>query len=407
MTVLLSRRKALQAGIGLAAGLAASRSTAWADEPIKVGLVEDLSGEFQVEGVSKAHCTQLAVDEINASGGLLGRQLQLIVYDSQSDNKLYAQYAQQLALRDRVAVVHGALLSASKEVIRPILGRAKTLYFYNTEYEGGVCDKNCFCPGPVAPQELNILLNYAFQKSGKRIYIVGADYNYGRLSAAASVSVSRALGGEVIGQDFYPLDATDFSATISRIQQEKPDAIHSILIGTQKAFYGQWKAAGMAGNIPILGQAFGNAGELTSLPHDVTNGIVVAKNYFDNIDTPANAAFRKALFAKFAPNEYISPNGLVSYEGLHLWALAVKRAGTIERDAVIAALESGVTFDGPSGAVRIDGKTHHTYRNIYLAVAKDGKYEIEQTSEAVAPVVNDDRCNLVENPSTNTVFVAQ
>jgi urea transport system substrate-binding protein len=401
-----SRRDLMKigAGLGMSAGLSAWPKTLWAADPIKVGVLEDLSGAFQGEGVSKAHCAQLAVDEINAAGGLLGRPVEMVGYDAQSDNGLYAQYAQQLALKDQVAVVHACLLSSSREVVRPILHRAKVLYFYDTEYEGGVCDKNCFCPGPTPAQTLGTMLSYAIKNYGKRIYIVGADYNYGRLSADAAVGIAKELGGEVIAQEFFPMDASDFSATISRIQAAKPDAIHSILIGSQQSFYSQWKAAGMKGKVGILGQAFGNSGELLTLPHDVTDDIVVVKSYFDDLDTPANKTFREALLAKYPKEVYISTNGIVSYAGMHIWASAVRKAGSVERNAVIAALETGIAVDTPAGPVTIDGKTHHASMNMYLALTKGGKYNIVETHEAVAPVLNDARCDLIANPETNKQF---
>jgi urea ABC transporter substrate-binding protein len=400
----ISRRNLIVAGAGLgaAAGLGVWPQAALATDPIKVGVLEDLSGQFQGQGVSKAHCAQLAVDEINAAGGLLGRPVEVVGYDAQSDNQLYAQYAQQLALKDKVAVVHACLLSSSREVVRPILHRANLLYFYDAEYEGGVCDKNCFCPGPTPAQTLGTMLSYAIKNYGKRIFMIGADYNYGRLSGDASVGIAKKLGGEIIAQDFYPLDASDYSASINRIQTEKPDVIHSILIGSGQSFYTQYKAAG--GKIPILGQAFGNSGELLTLPHDVSDGVVVVKNYFDDLDTPVNRAFRAALMAKFPKDVYISTNGIVNYTGVHLWGAAVKKANSIERDAVIAALETGISVDSPSGPVTIDPKTHHASQNMYLAVAKDGRFEVKETHQNVAPVLNDARCDLIANPDTNQQF---
>jgi branched-chain amino acid transport system substrate-binding protein len=400
----ISRRDLLLAGasLGATAGLGTFPKRALAADPIRIGVLEDLSGAYQGEGVSKAHCAQLAVDEINAAGGLLGRPVEVVGYDAQSDNQLYAQYAQQLALKDKVAVVHACLLSSSREVVRPILHRAKVLYFYDTEYEGGVCDKNCFLPGPTPAQTLGTMLSYGIKNFGKRIYAIGADYNYGRLSVDAAVGIAKELGGEIIAQDFYPLNASDFSASINRIQAEKPDAIHSVLIGAGQSFYTQFKAAG--GKVPILGQAFGNSGELLTLPHDVSNGIVVVKNYFDEIDTPANKAFRAALLGKYPKEVYISTNGIVSYSGVHLWAAAVTKANSIDRDAVIAALETGIQVDSPSGPVKIDPKTHHAYQDMYLALTKDGKYDIVETHKNVAPVLNDPRCDLIANPDTNTQF---
>src|SRR5678815_6111168 len=142
----------------------------------------------------KLQCIQLAVEEINAAGGLLGRKVEIVSYDAQSNDQLYAQFAQQLALRDRVSVVHAALQSSSREVIRPILRRANALYFYNTPYEGGVCDRNAFCTGTTPGQLLANLLPFMIKKFGKRIYVLAADYNFGQLSEKWTRKIAKENG---------------------------------------------------------------------------------------------------------------------------------------------------------------------------------------------------------------------
>src|SRR6202012_899049 len=175
----VNRRSFLQ---GTAASAAAGMfaSTAWADDPIGVASLHDLSGGLDIYGKPMVDTLTLAVEECNAAGGLLGRQVKLISYDTQSSMQLYTQFAQQAALKDKVAVVHGGITSASREVIRPVLDRFKTLYFYNPQYEGGVCDRDQFDTGVTPAQTVEKLVPYSMKKWGKKVYVVAADYNYGQ-----------------------------------------------------------------------------------------------------------------------------------------------------------------------------------------------------------------------------------
>src|SRR5258705_10087361 len=145
---------------------------------IKVAGIHDLSGGLDIYGRPMVDCLTFAVEEINAAGGLLGKQLKLISYDAQSNIQLYTQFATQAATKGPVAGVHAGITSASREAIRPVLKRFNTLYFYNTQYEGGVCDRNCFCTGSTPAQNVDKLVPYRLQKFGQKIYTVATDYNY-------------------------------------------------------------------------------------------------------------------------------------------------------------------------------------------------------------------------------------
>ncbi len=204
----LSRRDALKTAL-LAAGstLAAPaimRHAALGADPIKVVGIHDASGGLDIYGQPMIACLDFAVDELNAAGGLLGRPIQLINYDPQSNIQLYTQFATQAATKDKAAVVHGGITSASREAIRPILRRFNTLYFYNTQYEGGVCDRNIFCTGSTPAQNVNKLVPYVQKHWGKNVYIVAADYNYGQITRKWIPTYVREGGGQVLAADFFP-----------------------------------------------------------------------------------------------------------------------------------------------------------------------------------------------------------
>jgi branched-chain amino acid transport system substrate-binding protein len=373
-------------------------------DPIKVGSLLDLGGPIGVSGEPMYAATELAVAEINAAGGLLGRPLQLINYDTQSSMQLYSQYAQQLCLRDKVAVVHGGITSASREAVRPVFDRFHTLYFYNTQYEGGVCDRNIFCTGTTPGQTVDKLVPYALKNWGKKVYIVAADYNYGQITAKWMTKFTKEGGGSVVATDFFPLDVSDFSAAISKIQQLKPDMVFSALVGSNHlGFYRQWAASGMKNKIPVGSTVFGLANELATMTPQETDGIVTAYGFYPDLPTEKAKAFTSALRDKY--HTYACELASASYEGVFLWASAVKKAKSIDRMKVIQALETGITIEGPSGKVTMDPATHHTTRNAYLAKAENRTWDILQTFPDQTPSDTAAVCNLLKNPNTNKQFV--
>ena len=410
MTLRLNRRQFLSAtaaGTAAAAGLLPSLAPAQSADKIRIGTICDLSSYLQPFGTQKKRCLDLAVDEINHSGGLLGKQVELIAYDSQSNDQLYAQFATQLALRDKVVAVHAGLQSSSREVIRPILHRSNTLYFYNTPYEGGVCDRNCFCTGNTPGQLLAHLLPYMIKKYGKTIYVLAADYNFGQLSEKWTRKIAADNGASVVASEFFPLDVAQFGATISKIQAAKPAFLVNTFVGPAHAsFYGQWAAAGMKKEIPIASQTFGEGGEILMMPPPVAEGITVCYDYLDEVDTPANQTFLQQFRTKFGNDYgYIGNLGVNEYQGVLLWAEAVKKAGTTDRDPVIKALESGISIAGPAGKVSIDPTTHHCIFDMYLAESGENKkFKILEKYDQVRPTNPNNACDLIKHPDANTQF---
>lgn len=404
----ITRRSALQAGALSAVGLAAPFAirNGLAEPPIKLGSLLDNSGPIGISGARMIQTTEYAVGVLNAAGGLLGRQIQLIQYDTQSSMQLYSQYAQQLVLKDRVDVIQGGITSASREAIRPTLDRFKTLYFYNTQYEGGVCDRNVFCTGTTPAQTVDHVVAYAMKTWGKKAYIVAADYNYGQITAKWMTKFVRDGGGSVTRTDFFPLEVTDFSSAISRIQQASPDFVLSALVGANhNGFYRQWAASGMKPKIPMASTVFGLSDELNSMEPATTNGIVTSYGWYNDVGTPTSDAFVKGMQAKYGAGVTdLSELDSATYEGIMIWAEGVKKAGSVTQQKVIAALESGITIQGPSGKVTMDPKTHHTIRNAYLAQPKDRKWDIMATFPDQYPADTGGACDLLKNPRTDKQF---
>ncbi len=401
----INRRKFLQASgaAALAAGGLVPMTAEAADE-ILVGGLHDLSGFIDFAGIPMNMIMKMAIEEINEGGGLLGKQVKPVVYDPQSNMSLYSQYATQLALKDKASVVMGGITSASRETIRPIFHRYRTLYFYNTLYEGGVCDRNEITLGTTPAQTVEQLVPYVMNLWGKKVYTIAADYNYGQITAAWVKRYVEQNGGEVVSTDFFPLDVTNFGPTISKIQSAKPDIVMSVLVGTgHLGFYNQWAAAGMKNEIPIASTTFGAAGaEIEIIPPEVANGIISCYGYYPSVDTPANKEWVAKVKKRYPDNTpLLTELSAFTWEGMMVWADAVRTAGTLDRMALIEVMESGKVYDMPWGKMQIDPKTHHAIRDVFIADLQDKEFIIKETYSQVQPVDTQSVCDLEANPRSN------
>jgi urea transport system substrate-binding protein len=405
----INRRELLRSSAAAAAlaGSGAFATGAHAEDMVNVAGIHDLSGGLDIYGKPMVDALTLAVEEANAAGGLLGKKLNLINYDPQSNMQLYTQFAQQAALKDKVAVVHGGITSASREVIRPVLDRFKTLYFYNTQYEGGVCDRNQFDTGVTPAQTVEKLVPHAMKKWGKKVYVVAADYNYGQITSQWVKKYVLENGGEVSSIDFFPLDVTNFGSTISKIQAAKPDFVWSALVGgAHISFYRQWAAAGMRASIPMASTTFAVGNEHIVLTPDECNGMLICYNYFQDLKNPTNQAFVERFHKRFGadyPN--ITELAMGTYQGFWLWAEAVKKTNSLDRMKVIEALETGIKIDAPSGTVTIDAPTHHCVLDVHIAEVKDKKLNVLEDFAQQKPSDTAAVCNLIKNRNDNQQYV--
>ncbi|WP_254428586.1 transporter substrate-binding protein [Ruegeria atlantica] len=401
----MTRRTLLgQAAATGAIGSLPTMSMAATSDKIRVGGLHDLSGFLDFLGVPMNKMLLLAIEEVNAAGGLLGKELEPVIYDPQTNMSLYSQFATQLSLKDRAAVAIGGITSASRETIRPILHRYNVPYFYNTLYEGGVCDRNTVALGTTPAQTVEKLVPYTMKLWGKKVYTLAADYNYGHITAAWVKRFVEENGGEVVETDYFPLDVTNFGPTISKIQSAKPDMIMSVLVGSgHLGFYNQWAAAGMKNEIPIASTTFGGGGaEIEIIKPEVANGIVSSYGYYPSIDTPANRALVEKVKARYPTDTpLLTELSVLTYESLLIWASAVREAGSLDQAKILEVLEAGQTYDLPSGQVTIDPLTHHAVRDVYIADLQDKSFIIKEKYSQVQPSDTQLVCNLQEDPTAN------
>lgn len=376
--------KALRLGVAFAA---LTVSAGFAQDAIKIGVLEDQSGDFAAATLVKVHAITLAAEEINAAGGIGGRPIELVEYDTQSDNTRYQEFMRRVLQSDKVDVVFAGFSSASREAYRPIVNQFDGLAFYNNQYEGGVCDANMIVTGAVPEQQFSTLIPWMMEKYGKNVYTLAADYNFGQISAEWVRNIVEANGGTMVGEEFIPLGVSQFGQSIQNIQAAKPGFVVTLLVGAAQASYYE-QAAAASVNLPMASSVnVGQGYEHKRFTPPSLKDMYVTTNFIEEVDTPAAKAFVEKFRARFPDEPYINQEAANSYIAMYLYKQMVERAGTTDHAALRAELAKGdVCFDGPSGKVCLDPKSQHMSHTIYLAkVEADHSITFPTTWENIAP----------------------
>lgn len=367
---LLKRGSALGAAGALPALLAACGGSGGSGDDsgeIKVGVIDDRTGDFALANIPRIHAYQLAVSEINAKGGVNGRKLRMVFYDGQSNVERYQELAQRLILKDAVDVLMAGYTSAEREAARAVAVTNKKIFWHNNQGEGGIASKYSFFTGPVPEQQILPGVEYMVEKFGPRVYIIAADYGFGQVSTQWGEVAAGLYGAEVIGKEFIPLGNSRFAATIGRVQSAKPDWMLHFLVGdAQTQFYPQASSSGL--RLPTLSTVqLQQSYEHKRFAPPALDGMLVPTDYQEELTLPENEAFVRRFRAEYPNEVYINENARSAYVAVHLMAQAWEKAGTTDTDETIAALESGLSFDAPSGTVTLDPAVHHCAMPIYLA----------------------------------------
>lgn len=372
-------------GTNLVGGSSSSSDT------ITLGVLEDRSGNFALVGDPKHKASMLAIDEINADGGIDGKQIETFDPDPQSDNQRYQELARRAINERNVDALWAGYSSATREAIRPIIDREDQLYFYTTQYEGGVCDKNVFAVGPTARQQLGIVLPYLVEEYGTRIYTVAADYNFGQLSADWVKVLADENGAEVVNEEFIPLSNSQFGSTINRIQEADPDFVMSMLVGANHtSFYEQKASAGL--DVPIgTSTAMAQGYEHLRLDAPALANVYAGVNYMEEVPTERNTSdggFVDRYYEMFPDAPYLNEEAENNYFSIYMYKRAVEQAGTTDQAEVKEALESGITYPAPEAPtgeeIALDGATHHVDHHMWVMRA-DEEHNVEAVTDEVIP----------------------
>jgi urea ABC transporter substrate-binding protein len=358
-------------------------------DTIKLGVLEDQSGNFALVGSPKHKASLLAIEEINEQGGIDGQEIEYFDPDPQSNNDRYLELTRKMINQREVDALWAGYSSATRETIRPTIDQNDQLYFYTTQYEGGVCDKNVFAVGPTARQQLGSVLPYLVEEYGSEIYTIAADYNFGQLSADWVKVLANENDAEVIGEEFIPLSESQFSSTINRIQDADPDFVMSMLVGANHtSFYEQKASSGL--DVPIgTSTAMAQGYEHLRLDPPAMANIYAGVNYMEEIPTERNTSdggFVDRYYEKFPDAPYLNEEAENNYFSIYMYKQAVEQAGTTDQAEVKEALESGISYPAPEAPegeeISLDPETHHVDHHMWVMRA-DENHELEAVENRV------------------------
>ena len=377
----MSRTSLMMAGV-LAAGLFAGPALA-ADDTITIGIPVGLSGANSVVAPSVVQSAELAVEEINAKGGILGKKVVLEVADDASGAAGAQKAFDSLIFQKKVDALISMETSAARNAGLPIVNRGKVPYIYTSFYEGRSCSPYMYVNAWVPDQQVAPIVDFFNKKGAKTYFLIGSDYAFGRGMLAFTKEYIEKTGGKVVGDEYAPMDATDWTAILSKVKAANPDAIVTSTAGgaPNVTLTKQLRAAGIKS---LYGNLAVDEGTAKSMGPDA-EGIYIAGSYFTNIDTPANKAFLAAMEKKFGA-DLKTPNDLSvpQYEAVYAYKAAVEKAGTTEAAKVIPALAE-VAVEGPRGTIVMNDQRHAPL-TMYLGQVKgDGSVEMISTFKDVDP----------------------
>jgi ABC-type branched-subunit amino acid transport system substrate-binding protein len=355
------------------------------DGPIVIGVIADLTGPFAVYGTNVSRNVQLAAEEINAAGGVDGRQLEVIVEDIQTDVAATVDKSRKLVQSDGVDVVIGPIGSdANDAALQTVVTEGETILMYPQVYEGGKCDPLFFHTGATPAQQVPGLIERLQAEYGPKALLFGADYVWPRRSFEVAKPVIEAGGGEVVGEVYLPLVADDYSELISAVRESQPDYIFSLYPAVYGAAVKALDDAGLLDDDLGMGTIFLGEESLPTLG-DLGTGTYTTLPFFTDAQGDGVDDFVARYRAAYGDDAV--PGGgetLGAYAAVHLYAQAVAAAGTTESTAVAAAL-AGQSFEGPTGTVTMTD-SHHLQQPIQTArVNEDGVYEFVEVFDAVEP----------------------
>ncbi len=352
-------------------------------DTIKVGILHSLSGTMAISEVSVKDAELLAINQINANGGVLGKKLVPVIEDGASDWPTFAEKAGKLLEEDHVAVIFGCWTSASRKAVLPVVEKDDGLLFYPVQYEGLESSPNIFYTGAEPTQQIIPAVDYLLKNGYKKIYLLGSDYVFPRTANTIIKAQLAAEGGTLAGEEYVPLGSTEFSTIISKIRDAKPDAIFNTLNGDSNvAFFKQFKDAGFTPDqLPVMSVSIAEE-EIRGIGPENIAGNLVAWNYFQTVDTPENKAFVAAYKAAYGQDRVTDDPIEAGYFGVYLWKELVEAAGTTNVDAIRKiAKTADIEYQAPEGLVKVDGANHHTWKTVRIGkIRSDGMIDTVYSS---------------------------
>jgi len=349
----------------------AASSGAGGGDTIKVGVLFSLSGDLSIAETSMKNATMLAIDEINARGGIGGRKIEPVVEDYASDFSVVVQKARKLVNDDRVAATIGCYASASRKAVLPVYEQGNAVLLYPTFYENLECSTNVIYTSLVANQHLTDTTNWMVRNAGKKIYMVGSDYVGPQTYNAIVKKLAEQQGATVIANRFFPLTQTEFGSALSDIRAANPDLIWNTIVGAGiPAFLKQYQAAGFTPEKTPIFSGICTEQELAAVGGAAAKGHYFPASYFETIRTPDNTSFVQRYQARYGSAQPTNMPMQASYTSAYLLAAAIEKAGEATPAAILQAFP-GVSAHAPGEGTVTVKDNHHTTHTVSLGRAND------------------------------------
>ncbi len=357
---------------------------------LKVGILHSLSGTMAISEKSVVDAEQLAIEEINKAGGVLGKQIEAIVEDGASDWPTFNEKAKKLIDQDKVLTVFGCWTSASRKAVLPTFESKKHMLWYPVQYEGQECSQNVFYTGAAPNQQIEPSVQWLLDNKGKEFFLVGSDYVFPRTANNIIQAQLKDKGGKVVGEDYIPLGNDEVKPVIAKIKAALPNGgvIYNTLNGgTNVQFFKEMKASGMGPDkYPVMSVSVAEE-EVQAIGVDYLKGHYAAWNYFQTVENPASKKFVDAFKAKYGATRVVNDPMEAAYIMVYLWKQAVEKAGGADDLEKVRKAAYGQTFDAPEGKVTMN-TNHHLSKFVRIGeIRDDGLFKIVyETKDAVPPV---------------------
>jgi urea transport system substrate-binding protein len=359
-------------------------------DPIKVGVIADQTGPLSFVGLANANVARMVIGDINARGGLLGRQLELCLEDSATDDAVAAAKAAKLVEDDDVHVVFGGIYSSTRLMIKErAVVDGRTLYIYPEQYEGQESDPLVFCTGPVPAQQVDPLIPWLMRETGATtFYLPSADYIWPHVLNARVREVVAANGGSIVGEEYFPLDHMEYRETVEKITASGADVVFNTIVPPGVTpFFEELYDSGFASRGGHLVCTYFDENFLNMVPAAHVEGLYGCLDYYEAVTDPFSRTLLEQYDTLYPGDAKFTGGGACSglYRGLRLWAAAVTEAGSLTQEDVVAALDHAQIAEGPGGPAAMVPGQHHLRLNMYIAQARSGRFEIVESLGAIDP----------------------
>ncbi len=382
-------QKIVGLGVSFAMLCMLGATPAHAADTVKVGLLHSLTGAMAMSEKAVRDAEVLAINEINAAGGVLGKQIEYVEEDGASEPSVFATKAEKLVDSEGVATVFGCWTSSSRKAVKPIFEDYEALLWYPVQYEGMEQSPHIIYTGAAPNQQIVPAIEYLLSQGYKKFFLLGSDYVFPRTANLVIKTQLAAQGGEVMGEEYASMDQTDFAAIIGKIEKAKPEVIINTLNGTGNVSFFKQMAEKNYTSKDYMTMSFSIAEEeVATIGAEILKDHLVSWNYYQTTDTPENTAFVKAYKDAFGETRVTSDPAEAAYSAVYLWKTAVEKAGSFDVEAVLTAIKKGgISFKAPEGLVTIHAENQHLAKPVRVGkINSDGLiYEVFATKTPVEP----------------------